>query len=137
MAAGDGQSAYPTMAASAALLVADGRRGVFLGVVAPSCSATGAGSWHASDATPWLVGRRLGEAPNIELEPVVLDLQTGDTYLIASDGLSPAVLRPDELKAGMAQSEPVLVAEYLVAVALDRGGVDDATALALKLDSAT
>jgi serine/threonine protein phosphatase PrpC len=55
--------------------------------------------------------------------------------LLASDGVHSALLRSTDLSAALAQREPRLAAEYVVAAALDRGGMDDATALVVRIDS--
>lgn len=127
------QSAYPTMAASVGLLLVEGTGGVYIGVGTPALFRLRDGDLLQMDAASELAPRRVGHGPRIELEVLELELQPGDTYLITTDGLSPALVRPADLRAGMAQAEPLLVAEYLVAVALDRGGVDDATAVAIKV----
>lgn len=128
------QTAYPRMGAAFGALGIVGDRAAFVGVGDVALFRGRAGSLERILGAPWLIGGRLGDAPRLEIEAVELELRAGDVFLMATDGMHPALVRPDELSAAMAQRDPRLAAEYVVAVALDRGGVDDVTALVVRVD---
>ncbi|HEY4082434.1 MAG TPA: protein kinase [Burkholderiaceae bacterium] len=90
---------------------------------------------HLSSAESFL-GRALGAGPNVEIDYRCLPAETGEIYVLASDGaymhitaadVSQAVARfPDNLDAA---------ACALVAVAEERGADDDMTVQLLRIDS--
>lgn len=129
------QTAYPRMGATFGALVVAGQHGAFVGVGNVALFRWRARSLERIVCGPGVAHARLGHAPSLALEPLELDLCVGDVLLLASDGVHSALLRSTDLSAALAQPEPRLAAEYVVAAALDRGGMDDATALVVRIDA--
>lgn len=79
-----------------------------------------------------VLSRALGTEPDVEVDELRVDLQSGDVLLLCSDGLSGPV-PPDKLRKGLAAGDPEKAARRLVDEALRHGGPDNITAVVLEL----
>jgi PPM family protein phosphatase len=80
-----------------------------------------------------IITRALGMDASVEVDLTHADVKTGDTYLLCSDGLS-GLIRDEEILEAIALVEDASeVCDLLVALANEAGGVDNITALALKV----
>jgi type VI secretion system protein ImpM len=80
-----------------------------------------------------MLTRAVGGADLLALEELSLDIQRGDRLLLCSDGLY-GELTAVEIAAGLAAPDCTAAAEGLVALALERGGADNATAVVIAID---
>src|SRR2546421_8391996 len=80
-----------------------------------------------------VITRAVGIQPSVAVDTLVTDLLPGDLYLLCTDGLH-GYLGEDELPSLLAQEKDKL-ADLLVDLALQRGGKDNATAVALSVES--
>jgi protein phosphatase len=89
-----------------------------------------AGAGLGERLTRFLDGRPDGPSPDIALR----QMQLGDRYLLCSDGLSTYV--PADQIHAVLTGEPgtAEAAERLVDLALDRGGIDNVTAIVIDVD---
>jgi PPM family protein phosphatase len=76
-----------------------------------------------------VITRAVGIQSNVAVDTLVTDLLPGDVYLLCSDGLH-GYLGDDELGSFLGQEKEKLV-DLLVDLALQRGGKDNVTAIAL------
>jgi PPM family protein phosphatase len=76
-----------------------------------------------------VITRAVGIQSNVAVDTLVTDLSPGDVYLLCSDGLH-GYLGEDELGSFLGQEKDKLV-DLLVDLALQRGGKDNVTAIAL------
>ena len=74
--------------------------------------------------------RAVGVAPALQLDAIVDQLEDGDTFLLCSDGLS-THLSDEEIGQIMDSRLPAEMAASLVRLALDRGGKDNVTVVAV------
>jgi len=79
-----------------------------------------------------VITRSIGNAPSVDVDIFTHELETGDTFLLCSDGLSNEV-SADEMRDAMKTSSPSQAAWDLVNLALERGGSDNCTVLILKI----
>jgi len=91
-----------------------------------------AGGGIASDDGHMLT-RAVGGADLLALEELRLDIRPGDRLLLCSDGLY-GELMPEEIAARLAAPDCAAAAQSLVALALERGGADNATAVVIAVD---
>ncbi len=80
-----------------------------------------------------VITRAVGIQASVAVDTLVTDLQPGDVYLLCTDGLH-GYLQEDELPSLLAQEKDRL-ADLLVDLALQRGGKDNVTAIALAVDA--
>ena len=79
-----------------------------------------------------LITRALGTEPGVEVDVTTLTVQSGDTYILCSDGLSGLISSDEMLEAISLLEETKEVCDLLVALANEAGGLDNVTALVLK-----
>lgn len=75
-----------------------------------------------------MLTRALGSEETVDVEIRVFEVEKGSKILLSSDGLS-NMLNMEEIKAIINGHEPVDAVEVLIAKALDRGGIDNITAV--------
>src|SRR5580704_815315 len=78
------------------------------------------------------ITRAVGVYERVEVDTLVIELIAGDVLVLASDGLHGYLETPDELKAPLALEGDAGV-KALIALANDRGGKDNITALVVKV----
>ncbi|MGO9833814.1 MAG: cyclic nucleotide-binding domain-containing protein [Polyangiaceae bacterium] len=78
------------------------------------------------------ITRAVGVYERVEVDTLVIDLLTGDTLVLASDGLHGYLETPDELRAPLALEGDAGV-KALIELANNRGGKDNITALVVKV----
>jgi CRP-like cAMP-binding protein len=78
------------------------------------------------------ITRAVGVYERVEVDTLVIELLTGDTLVLASDGLHGYLESPDEMRAPLALEGDAGV-KALVELANDRGGKDNITALVVKV----
>lgn len=79
-----------------------------------------------------LITRAVGVAENIEVDVVSGDVRQGDSFLLASDGLTRLV--PDqEIAAELQRSAPSEAAERLIDMVLERGAPDNVSIIIAKV----
>jgi type VI secretion system protein ImpM len=93
-------------------------------------SAEGAGS-TLDDGH--MLTRAVGGADQLALDELRLDIQPGDRLLLCSDGLY-GELTPEEIAARLAAPDCSAATQQLLALALERGGADNATAVVIAID---
>ncbi len=81
-----------------------------------------------------VITRAVGIQPSVAVDTLVTDLLPGDLYLLCSDGLH-GYLEEDELPALLSAEPRALLPESLVDLALQRGGKDNVTAIALSVEA--
>lgn len=82
-----------------------------------------------------IITRCLGTHQDVEIDIFVEPLQDGDTLVLCSDGLSNLV-SDEELSAFVGQYEPQESVVQLVSCANDRGGIDNITAIVVRVGHA-
>ncbi len=70
------------------------------------------------------ITRAVGTEPEIQVDLLGMERQTGDRWLVCSDGLH-GLLEKEELRKLMAGEDPEEAADQMVREALDRGGRDN------------
>lgn len=75
-----------------------------------------------------MLTRALGTEESVDVEIRVFEVETGSKVLLSSDGLYNMVTK-EEIQAMIYANEPKAAVEALIAQALDRGGVDNITAV--------
>jgi protein phosphatase len=80
-----------------------------------------------------IITRALGMDAHVEVDLTYADVLEGDTYLLCSDGLSGLITNDEILEAITLVEDASEVCDLLVALANEAGGVDNITALALKV----
>ncbi|GJD47752.1 hypothetical protein OPKNFCMD_0462 [Methylobacterium crusticola] len=89
------------------------------------------------EASVWprrnVITRAVGVQPEPELELLNGQLEDGDAFVICSDGLT-AHAQADEILALVEGAEPQAASDALVALALERGGSDNVTAVVVRFD---
>jgi len=78
------------------------------------------------------ITRAVGVYERVEVDTLVIELLTGDTLVLASDGLHGYLESPDELRAPLALEGDAGV-KALIELANNRGGKDNITALVVKV----
>ena len=81
-----------------------------------------------------MLHRAIGTKEDVDVDIVTTDVQTGDLFLLCSDGLS-GLIAEDDLHAMIAQEKPLneIVADLIEAANL-RGGTDNITAVLVRAD---
>jgi serine/threonine protein phosphatase PrpC len=74
--------------------------------------------------------RAVGASPVLRLDAIVDEVDSGDTFLLCSDGLS-SLVSDIEIEQSMAGGSPADIAGELVRLALDHGGKDNVTVIAV------
>lgn len=80
-----------------------------------------------------IITRALGMDPDVDVDISSTKVADGDTYLLCSDGLSGLINDSEILEALDLVDDASEVCDLLVALANDAGGLDNITALALKV----
>lgn len=79
-----------------------------------------------------IITRAVGVSENVEVEVVSGDIQPGDLFLLASDGLT-RVVRDPEIATKLRQSPPEEAADTLLELVLARGAPDNVSLIILKV----
>ena len=101
-------------------------------VAEEEAAGTADGTGTSSDDGHMLT-RAVGGADLLALEELRFDIQPGDRLLLCSDGLY-GELSPEEIAARLAAPDCAAATQNLVALALERGGTDNATAVVIAVD---
>ena len=80
-----------------------------------------------------MLTRAVGGADLLALEELRLDVRPDDRLLLCSDGLY-SDLTPQEIAERLAAPDCAAATQGLVALALERGGADNATAVVIAVD---
>ena len=80
-----------------------------------------------------IVTRAVGTQPQVKVDLFRKRLQTNDVVLLCSDGLSNHVAPEDIQKVIRATPDPTQITEQLIALANERGGDDNITAIAVHI----
>ena len=80
-----------------------------------------------------IITRSVGFEREVEVDTFLVPLEHGDQFLMCSDGLSNLV-ENHELGEAMMAMQGQALADFLVNVALERGGDDNVTVVALRVD---
>lgn len=83
-----------------------------------------------------LLLQALGTQPALQVELTYQEIRRGDTLLLCSDGLFRLVSREEIAAAAQEAGDPTAVCERLIALANSRGGNDNVTVIAARLDGA-
>jgi serine/threonine protein phosphatase Stp1 len=83
-----------------------------------------------------VLARAIGPHPDVEVDVILDEVEAGDTFLLASDGLHCCVA-DDSIAATLAGSSLDDVTSELVNQALDRGAPDNVTVVAVRFREAT
>jgi serine/threonine protein phosphatase PrpC len=98
-----------------------------------------AGRLTAEEARAWprrnVITRAIGVSDDPELEIKGGALEPGDTFVICSDGLT-AHVEDKEILALASAHRPQQACDFLVALTLDRGAIDNVTVVAVRFDPA-
>jgi serine/threonine protein phosphatase PrpC/CRP-like cAMP-binding protein len=81
-----------------------------------------------------VITRAVGIQPSVVVDTLVTDLLPGDLYLLCSDGLH-GYLAEDELPSLFSHEPREAVADRLTELALQRGGKDNVTVVAVSIDA--
>jgi len=73
-----------------------------------------------------IITRALGLDPSLDVDRLLMDLRTGDRFLLCSDGLTEMV-GDREIAAVLSSAPPAAATEQLVSLALEHGGIDNVT----------
>jgi len=79
-----------------------------------------------------VITRSLGNAPGVDVDIFSLELESGDQFLLCSDGLSGEV-NAEEIRDAMVKNAPSQAAQDLIELALERGGRDNCTVVIVKV----
>jgi len=77
--------------------------------------------------------RAIGAAESLELDFETVDLQSGDKYLLCSDGLTRVISNDELLYVLMTERDSDSACRHLIDIALDRGASDNVTAVVIAL----
>lgn len=77
--------------------------------------------------------RALGALPDIEVDTDEHTLFAGDILMFCCDGLTRMVIEPEIAGALQAEPDPTKAAEKLIALANERGGVDNITVIVVRV----
>jgi hypothetical protein len=88
----------------------------------------------AAESSPYknVITRAVGIQPSVQVDTLVLDTLPNDRYLLCSDGLH-GYLRDEEIPALLGQPD---APQKLIALANERGGKDNITAIVVELGAA-
>lgn len=78
--------------------------------------------------------RCVGQPPPLEGDIHAHNVESGDRYLMCSDGITRYVMAPEMQRLLQAAANPEAICRRLVEIALKRGGVDNATVVAVFAD---
>ena len=79
-----------------------------------------------------LLTRAIGTSPQVEVDVLVLQVQTGDTVLLCSDGLH-GLVADEEISRVLQEQTPQQAAKTLVDKANEQGGSDNVTVVIARL----
>jgi serine/threonine protein phosphatase PrpC/CRP-like cAMP-binding protein len=80
------------------------------------------------------ITRAVGVRESVEVDVTVVELKSGDRFLLATDGLH-GLVPESEIAALLGDNDISLVADRLVDLANARGGTDNITAVALEIEA--
>jgi protein phosphatase len=80
-----------------------------------------------------IITRALGMEARVDVDVRETEVEKGDTYLLCSDGLSGLISSDEILEAIHLLDDPKEVCDVLVALANDAGGLDNITALVVRI----
>jgi protein phosphatase len=80
-----------------------------------------------------IITRALGMDPTVDVDVRSVEIAAADTYLLCSDGLSGLISNHEIFEAIQLIDDPVEVCDLLVTLANEAGGLDNITALVLKV----
>ncbi|MCA9524653.1 MAG: protein phosphatase 2C domain-containing protein [Myxococcales bacterium] len=78
--------------------------------------------------------RAIGQHPTVKVDTLVLDVLSGDTFILCSDGFSNYLERAAELRGLISEESLEKTAQDLVALANERGGSDNITVVAVRAE---
>jgi protein phosphatase len=97
------------------------------------------GRLTAEEARAWprrnVITRAIGVSDDPELEIIGGALESGDTFVICSDGLT-AHVTDEEILTLAGATPPQMACDLLVDLTLDRGAVDNVTVVTVRFDPA-
>jgi serine/threonine protein phosphatase Stp1 len=79
-----------------------------------------------------IITRAVGADAHVHIDTVTGDLQTGDVFLLASDGLT-RLVEDDELLTRLSGPDVDATADDLIALALERGGPDNVSVIIVRV----
>lgn len=79
-----------------------------------------------------VLSRAMGPQPNVAMDTMIFDIDPGDTFLICSDGLYNYFPDAAEMVQDLASPDTDQGLEALIEKALDRGGHDNTTGIAVR-----
>jgi len=82
-----------------------------------------------------VVTRALGQQEVTPVDTLYLDVLSGDTFVLCTDGLSRYLERPVDLRGFLTDADPANTTASLVNFANDRGGRDNVTAIVIRVES--
>ena len=82
-----------------------------------------------------IITRSLGYMEEVEVDLHSDVVQSGDRYVLCSDGLSNLV-EPEEIAEVVSEKGPQTAARYLIETACERGGDDNITVVIARIDEA-
>lgn len=96
-----------------------------------------AGTLTPEEARTWprrnVITRAVGVGPEPEIELINGVLEPGDTFLLCSDGLT-GHAEDEDLRRHLDGADPQAACDALIALALERGGTDNVTAVVVRYD---
>ena len=96
--------------------------------------ARGALTPEAAEESPLsnVLTRSIGRQPSVQVDTLMFDLLTDDTFLLCSDGLTGSVNNPDELSRLLSQPNLEDLPGQLIEMANERDGSDNITAVLVR-----
>ena len=83
-----------------------------------------------------VLARAMGVRPAVEVDVIADEIESGDVFLLCSDGLM-ARVEDEEIAAALAQAEADVRAQRLVKLTLDRGAPDNVTVITVGVPQTT
>jgi serine/threonine protein phosphatase PrpC len=83
-----------------------------------------------------VITRAVGAKPILHVDSVSGDIQPGDVFLLASDGLT-RLVRPEELSKGLAAADLDATADGFVQLCLERGAPDNLSLIIVRAEAAS
>ena len=80
-----------------------------------------------------VLSRALGVQPSVAIDTMIFDTDPGDTYMLCSDGLYNYYDESEEILTRLAQEDLDTSLNELIDTALERGGHDNITVIALRI----
>jgi serine/threonine protein phosphatase PrpC/CRP-like cAMP-binding protein len=83
-----------------------------------------------------VITRAIGKERTVRVDTLIFDVVLGDTLLLCSDGLHGYLQDPAELARLLSSTAPESLPQHLIALANQRGGADNITAIVLRAKDA-